>query len=1325
LWQPTHPDRFDPAHITVNDLSVKAELPLLTSDSLSVVLKHLSCKAEPGINILQGEARLTQSQASGWRLTHLALNLPASSIETDELTLRNSQLAGAFALNISPSDLTFIHPSLKRVQSGFSMQFQLDANPSEARISHLSLKDTGGGLALLGEIEASQLDDSVPSLHFLLHDLALKEDFAHAIAPLVQHDEQAPQSEWLDRLRPILSALGASHIKGEGSWSGGAVQGEMSITGQVGEAHLRGHYSQGKLAAKAELSHFRAGLIMQSVGDSTAMLGNVTSVVDAELLLRGAGGMPEGKVSARVSEATVRDYTFQDITVDATRHGSHLDVSLHSHDKHAALDAEFEVNTSDQQPCLRGYADIHNLDLHATHLAPHARFSRINAKMGVDFAGNTFNNMEGTLSIPHILLHEEEGNITFDRIQLSSTPEGDRRHITFRSPFLTAQADGDFMPHKLGHYFQQLLHERMPSIVSAPAPSALSAEADIELQLIDAEPLSRLARTELVLDKGPLTLKAHLSRDAKAQVAQLHANSLRYGNEELLDLDFLFSASSDSLQSALQFKRMMKSNPVSVQLDLSSKNDFISARLAWNDHLSVRNRGELALRGEIEHPKDGGLAFAADIFPSEIYISDTLWHIKPAQFFFHNQRLQVYNFQLAMEGDDRSLSIHGAASGDGEDLLYLDLRQMDLTYIFDLARIKPLTLGGLATGSFVARHTFRQPEVTGRVHVPYFTFNKAHLGDCNCALKWGVTPGNLDIDAVITDTAASSRVDVAGSLHLLKDPVQSLDLNIAFERVNAAFLQRYVAHMMDDFQGRASGGLRVFGEFKNVDLYGNVLAHEAALTIPSLNVRYHAVNDSIFLRPGYVELRNVTAYDSEGGPGKPGHKATVNGRITYEHFRNTHFNFELQGEDILAYDQKEFGDQTFYATVWGSGKVKLDGGPGYTNIDISATPTLATTLTYNTAGPRTLTQTGFVTFVDRSAPKEEQMSDSTDTEKPANDMRINFDLDLKPNTTLRLLMDPRTDDHITLHGIGRLRASYYNKAGFQMYGTYTVDRGNYRMTMQDVIRKDFQFRQGGTIVFGGAPFDADLNLQAVYTVPSVSLNDLSARSTFSNSNVRVNCLMNLGGKAGTPHVTFDFDIPNVNEDEARMVRSLISTEEERNMQVIYLLGIGRFYTYDNNSTEQTQSSAAVNSLLSTTLSGQINQMMSNILGNSSNWSFGANLSTGNTGWRDMDIEGMLSGRLLNNRLLINGNFGYRDNPVAASNFIGDFDLQWLLNKNGNIILKAYSETNDRYFTKSALTTQGLGIMLKRDFYGWRDLFGIKNKRNKTEENKKTEAKEDK
>ena len=51
-----------------------------------------------------------------------------------------------------------------------------------------------------------------------------------------------------------------------------------------------------------------------------------------------------------------------------------------------------------------------------------------------------------------------------------------------------------------------------------------------------------------------------------------------------------------------------------------------------------------------------------------------------------------------------------------------------------------------------------------------------------------------------------------------------------------------------------------------------------------------------------------------------------------------------------------------------------------------------------------------------------------------------------------------------------------------------------------------------------------------------------------------------------------------------------------------------------------------------------------------------------------------------------------------SNFIGDFDIEYLLTKNGNIRFKAYNHFNDQnYYIKSALTTQGIGVVFKHDF----------------------------
>lgn len=210
--------------------------------------------------------------------------------------------------------------------------------------------------------------------------------------------------------------------------------------------------------------------------------------------------------------------------------------------------------------------------------------------------------------------------------------------------------------------------------------------------------------------------------------------------------------------------------------------------------------------------------------------------------------------------------------------------------------------------------------------------------------------------------------------------------------------------------------------------------------------------------------------------------------------------------------------------------------------------------------------------------------------------------------------------------------------------------------------------------------------------------------------------MNISGTPQTPHIDFDLDLPTVSNEAEQMVRTVINSEEEMNQQVVYLLSIGRFYMQDNNNSsnqdnQQNQTSLAMQSLLSGTISQQINSLLGNLVKNN-NWTFGANISTGDEGFNNAEYEGLLSGRLLNNRLIINGQFGYRDNANATTSFIGDFDVNYLLLPNGNISLKVYNQTNDRYFTKSSLNTQGIGLIMKKDFNSLMELFGFKKKQKK-------------
>lgn len=417
---------------------------------------------------------------------------------------------------------------------------------------------------------------------------------------------------------------------------------------------------------------------------------------------------------------------------------------------------------------------------------------------------------------------------------------------------------------------------------------------------------------------------------------------------------------------------------------------------------------------------------------------------------------------------------------------------------------------------------------------------------------------------------------------------------------------------------------------------------------------------------------------------------------------------------MLVMNTKESPEFPFYGTVYATGNATISGNAqDGVNINVAVTTNRNSSFTYIKDYVSSATSNQFIKFVDKTPRRAiqdsvqiiseyEREQQKQEEEENETDIRLNLLVDATPDATMKIIMDPIAGDYISGRGTGNIRTEFYNKGDVRMFGNYRISQGVYKFSLQEVIRKDFNIQEGSTIDFNGDPLNASMNIKASYLVNSASLNDLmpNASDYVNQTNVRVNCIMDLTGQLTSPDIKLGLELPNERDEIQALVRNYIPTDEQMNMQILYLLSIGKFYTPEN--VDGTQNSNMMSSVLSSTLSGQLNNALEHIIDNN-NWNIGTNFSTGEKGWTDMEFEGMLSGQLLNNRLLINGNFGYRDNPMANTNFVGDFEAEWLVTRSGDIRLKAYNETNDRYYTKTNLTTQGIGIIFRKEFDKWNEL----------------------
>lgn len=1302
---------FDMNHLHLKDLSLTAKVHFIKPDSLSLDLRNLSFAEQSGLH-LQHLSLVAEAGKHSASVQNFLLKLPGSNITADNIQVHApekwSTVNGQCSMltgSVCPRDISCFVPKLANFGDVINLSTEAKLANGILRLPNISLKDNNGNISLLCDATIQDLE-STPSLFADIKELQTGSAFQQF---LTENLKGQPEE-----LSPILTQLGSTKSTGSIAWQDKRLQTNLLTESGQGTVSIDGSLSEmQEIDADISATNLNLGqlLSLQGEGKNTTLSAE-TKVVGT---LPGKGRQAKLAISGLINNLRYNGYEHRNVPFSAALDGDAIGAELKLDEPNGSAQVNLQTAMVQGKRSLKCQAKLEDFSPHNMGLAKGYEGERFSGFVDADFKDLNPDNLQGKLILNDLRIDSEErGTLELGDLVLNSEVTENGQHLLVESDFLNVKADGNVNWKTLSASFSQPIRQNLPSLFATNGSHQNASGNDFRfhVQLQDTVLANRLLGSNLRLPARS-TFEGTISDEVGLISMQMHIPQLEFAGQELQNISCRTESNNSSIQASLQGERLIKGKPVEINLDAYAVNDKVTSRLRWDNKGIIANTGDISMTGTIRRDLANKPAIDAKINRSSIIIGDSVWNIKPATVRYHDKVIDVED--LAISQADRHIILGGRVSDLASDTLRAELADIDISYIMDLVNFHKVDFDGRATGSIYATSLMKEPFADAFLQVKDFTFNAASLGNMDLYANWGKQERAIILEADMRGPLPQHRTQVSGTIIPGKGMDDGLNLNILTSQIDLSFLNKFTSGVFRDLRGRASGWTRVYGPFKFVNLEGDMLVNEMQMHILATGTDYHLAGDSVTLRPDNIWIRNAHIYDYLGLPGMSEHTATVNAHLMHNSLKNLRFDVNIDAHNMLGYNFPNQGSMNFYGTVYADAQVHLNGIPGSVNIDLSATPMPGTTLIYNVATPGTVTETEFVTYYSKSETTQTSTSKdlSEQEETGSADMRINFDINANPNAQVRILMDPRTGDNISLYGNGRLRASYYNKGRFQLFGTYRVTEGNYRMSIRDVIRKDFTFLPDGTVVFGGDAMQAALNLTAKHTVPNVSLDDLSTTG-LGLSNTRVDCIMNIGGYAREPVITFDFDIPNANEDEKQMVRSMLSSEEERDMQAIYLLGVGRFYSYGSLiDKKQTQGGLAMNSVLSSALSSRFNQIMSQALGGTG-WTFGTNLRTGEEGWQELDAEALVSGKMLSGRLVFNGNFGYRENKYKMNNnnFIGDFDIQYRLSPRSPFSLKAYNQTNDRYFTQSSLTTQGIGIKFQRDFNRWQELFHRTKKKKK-------------
>ena len=140
-------------------------------------------------------------------------------------------------------------------------------------------------------------------------------------------------------------------------------------------------------------------------------------------------------------------------------------------------------------------------------------------------------------------------------------------------------------------------------------------------------------------------------------------------------------------------------------------------------------------------------------------------------------------------------------------------------------------------------------------------------------------------------------------------------------------------------------------------------------------------------------------------------------------------------------------------------------------------------------------------------------------------------------------------------------------------------------------------------------------------------------------------MLMVDGEMQHPDITFDIELPTLTQDVERKVKSIISTDDMMSRRIIYLLALNKFYTPEYMGTSGSGSELAA--VASSTLSSQLSNMLGQL---TDKFTLAPSFRSDKGDFSDIEVDLALSSRLLNNRLLLNGNFGYRDRSTSPDHF---------------------------------------------------------------------------
>ena len=1039
----------------------------------------------------------------------------------------------------------------------------------------------------------------------------------------------------------------------------------------------------------------------------TQSLGPVSMRTTLDAVIRDKGGIDLQMDTLQIARMQALNYNYSGISARGTYKDESLKASLVSNDPNLLLSFDGQMDLGARENALyRFNLDLRKADLAAIHVDKR-EVAGVSLKVDSDILRADENHLDGQVTVSGIKLNSQDGSHAIGDLLIQASQKDSLHRINLQSDALTLAFQGTRSILRFVNDLKGIIMAgELPALQGEPAAAWDGGSYQLEAQVLKAQDLITFLVPGLYVE-NKTAANLSIGTDGMLQ-ATVTSGRLAMGNRFVKD----FRMEADNLGSALNAAitggtiDLGGTQLLGNRIKLKADNNHLDLGFAFDNQGDGRSFGNLIAQADLAR-EDNELVVKAQLQPSVFSFSSGAWDLKSEDIEYRGGDFSINGLQ-ATHGN-QSLHIDGGLRKNHTDTLRVRMDQFDMALLNTFTHGSP-ELKGLATG----RATLISPTAPAPGLIAGITCDSVYVAGRPMGTLRLIS--NYDEENKRFTAMLRNRLDGHSTIDasaFLVPSTRELGVLAILDQFDLGYAQPFLTSVFSEFQGSLSGIANVSGTVDKMH-YGseNLRIEDGTLTLDFTGVPY-AVDGDLELTDQGLFFKPLKLNDREQGNG------TVQGGILFNNFKNLGLDIHVRFNQMHALNMAHEPDVAFFGNLYGDGRVDVTGDLSKILLDIEATTRSGDVHIPlgSTGGDRSRDLLTFVEDEPEDADPYEQMVKSrTQTHKQGSELNVQLRVRATPST--QVYIDVDNESSLTCNGQGTIDLVSRSRQGlFTINGDYTLNSGSFHFSAMNLVSRDFTIQDGSSVRFNGDVMNTDLNVNGLY-VTKTSLYNLTADES-ATSRRTVNCGISITGKLSNPQLGFSIDIPDLNPAIQAQVEGALNTEDKIQKQFIYLLVAGSFLPAEDSGIS-IGGSDVLFSNVSSIMSGQLNNIFQKL-----NIPLDLGLNYKNTQAGNNIFDVAVSTQLFNNRVVVNGTVGNRENltGVSTNQVAGDVDIEIKLNRSGSLRMSLFTHSADQLsaFLDNS-QRHGGGIAYQMEFNTFRQLFrNLFSKRQTREQRAQDEA----